>query len=133
MCYCVFIGTVAWFFGKYFALAFVGSEETLIINNVQFQLRVLGATYATIGVLFVLRNSLQGLGYSFMAMSAGVCELVARVGVAIWLVPPFGFAGACFAGPISWLLADLFLIPAYFIVVKRLKRKLFGKRETRVL
>jgi len=116
-------GLIAWFFGRGLATLFVGAAETEIIENVGFQLRIMALSFFTIGTLFVFRNSVQGLGYSFMAMSAGVCELAARIFVAFFLVERFGFRGAVFAGPLSWLLADMVLIPAYFVIMKRLKEK----------
>ncbi|MCL1822875.1 MAG: MATE family efflux transporter [Oscillospiraceae bacterium] len=122
--YCLAAGAVLWFFGKNIAAVFIGGEVPQILENVQFQLRVLGATYVTLGVLFIMRNTLQGLGYSFMAMSAGVCELLARVFVAFVLVERFGFYGVCFSGGLSWLLADIVLIPAYFIIMKKLKKRI---------
>ncbi|MCL2077005.1 MAG: MATE family efflux transporter [Oscillospiraceae bacterium] len=125
LCYSVFIGVVAWTLGKYFAQAFVGSDEPEIIANVQFQLRVAGSSYMLIGILFVLRNSLQGLGYSFMAMAGGSAELVGRILVALILVPRFGFYGAVFAGALAWLLSDSVLIPCYFVAMRKLRKTLF--------
>jgi putative MATE family efflux protein len=123
--YSVFVaGFIAWFFGRGLAALFVGAGEVEILSNVSFQLRVSAVSFITIGVLFIFRNSLQGLGYSMMAMTAGVCELAARVFVAFFLVERFGFYGACFAGPLSWILADMVLVPAYFVIMKRLKRRL---------
>lgn len=121
--YCVAAGLLLWFFGRYMALMFVSGTETAILDNIQFALRVNGASFLTIGVLLVMRNSLQGLGYSITAMSAGVSELVGRVLVAVLLVGRFGFRGAVFAGPLSWLLADIVLVISFFIVMKRLKIK----------
>ena len=112
-----------WFLGRYMAAVFVGFGETEIMRLVGFHLRVTGLGLWTIGILFIFRNLLQGLGYSFLAMFAGVSELVGRMLVAFVLVDRFGFYGACFAGVISWLLADMVLIPAYFVVMGKLKRK----------
>ncbi|MCL2638425.1 MAG: MATE family efflux transporter [Oscillospiraceae bacterium] len=117
-------GVVSWFFGRSLAAIFVGAAETQIIENVAFQLRVMAVSFFSIGVLFIFRNSLQGLGYSMMAMTAGFCELAARLFVAFFLVERFGFQGAVFAGPLSWVLADIVLIPAYFVIMKRLKKKI---------
>ena len=116
-------GAVLWFFGQYIARLFVGGAETEIIANAHFQLRVLGATYITLAVLFIMRSALQGMGYSIMAMFAGACELAGRVIAAFVLVEHFGFKGVCFAGPLSWLLADMVLIPVYFMAMRKIKKK----------
>lgn len=72
----------------------------------------------------ILRFLIQGVGFSFLAIFAGVFEMVARTIAAIFIVPKLGFLGACLASPLAWLLADLFLFPAYFYVVKKLERQL---------
>ena len=64
------------------------------------------------------------MGFGNLAIIAGVCEMIARGMVGFILVPVFGYIAACFAGPIAWIMADAFLIPAYFYVLKKLKNEL---------
>lgn len=47
--------------------------------------------------------------------------MIARGGVALGLVPAFGYVAVCLASPAAWVLADLFLFPAFFHSVKILK------------
>ena len=35
------------------------------------------------------------------------------------LVPYFGFDAVCFASPTAWVMADLFLFPAYYACLKK--------------
>ena len=49
-------------------------------------------------------------------------EMIARAGVS-FLVPVYGFNAACLASPAAWVMADLFLVPAYFYCVKALKKR----------
>ncbi len=63
---------------------------------------------------------IQGMGYSKRAVLAGVCEMAARAGVGFLLVPYFGYTAVCFASPFAWIAADLFLVPSYLMIVKRL-------------
>ena len=67
----------------------------------------------------LLRFTIQGLGYSELAVFAGVFEMVARGAVALFLVPVFGFNAVCFANPAAWVLADAFLFPALARCLKR--------------
>jgi len=53
--------------------------------------------------------------------------MVARSIVALGFVPVFGYAAACFANPMAWIFADLFLIPAYCYVMRRLYRTIGRK------
>ena len=63
-------------------------------------------------------DSLKAEGYSRVALCAGIMEMIARTFVGIWAVPRFGYDAACLAGPFAWLLADAFLIPAYFACLR---------------
>ena len=75
----------------------------------------------------ILRFSIQGMGFSVFAISAGVLEMIGRGSVALWLVPVFGYTAACFAAPAAWILADLFLVPATFRCIRVLRRRLNGE------
>ena len=77
----------------------------------------------------VVRFTIQGLGYSKRAVLAGVCEMAARAGVGFLLVPYFGYTAVCFASPCAWIAADLFLVPSYRAIMKRLWREQGGLAE----
>jgi hypothetical protein len=55
-------------------------------------------------------------------------EMIARALAGLWLVPKFGFLGACFANPLAWLFADCLLVPLYFICMKKLKSELDSQK-----
>jgi len=105
-------------------LLFVNSDETEIISNAAFYMRLSNYFFPLLGVLTILRYSLQGLGFSNLSMLSGVMEMIARCGVSLWLVPAFGFLGVCYGDPMAWLAADLFLIPAIIMIYRHLKKKL---------
>lgn len=76
--------------------------------------------YPLLGLIFVYRNILQGIGHSFVTLVGGGVELLMRA-IAAWaLVPLLGFLGACLASPLAWLGVDVPLIVAYLIVMRRL-------------
>ena len=72
----------------------------------------------------IVRFTIQGMGFSRLAILAGVCEMVARSLVGMLFVPVFGYVAACCASPVAWLFADAFLIPAYIFVSRKLKEKI---------
>ena len=57
-------------------------------------------------------------------MMSGVMEMFARCGVSLWLVPVMAWLGVCYADPVAWIMADIFLIPAYFWLLQRLRKKI---------
>ncbi len=71
--------------------------------------------YSLVAVLFVMRNTLQGLGFTFANSVAGTGEFLGRLLIAFVLTPLIGFDAVCYAGPAAWLLADIPLIIIYLI------------------
>jgi len=84
--------------------------------------------YPLLTLVNVVRFMIQGMGFSALAMVAGVMEMAARSLTGIWLVPAFGFAGAAYGNPLAWLFADVFLVPAYFICRRLLMGGSFSLR-----
>ena len=94
-------------------------QEYLFWNSVFF---------IPLGALIVWRYTIQGLGYSTLAMLAGVAEMAARTLVAILLVPLLGYFGAELANPAAWIAACLFLYPAYKWTCRQLDNRLLAAR-----
>ena len=86
-------------------------------------MRIANYFYPCLGLLTILRYSIQGLGYSNLSMLSGVMEMIARCGVSLWLVPALAWTGVCFGDPVAWVMADLFLIPAFLWLYKHLKKE----------
>lgn len=114
------------FGGKYLALLFMDAGETELIDQISMFLIGNSLFYIPLTMVNVVRFSIQGMGFSSFAILAGVCEMAARAFVGFFLVPVFGFLPACFASPLAWICADLFLIPAFYHCLKKLKI-LFGE------
>ena len=116
------IGLVCYFFGMEIGSLFLNDESEGVLALVDQSLKILAPFFFALGILFSMRNAIQGLGYSIHAMFAGIVELLARGGVALGFVGKHGFIAVCFSNPAAWLAADLFLIPMYFYVIRRIKR-----------
>lgn len=78
--------------------------------------------YSLVAVLFVMRNTLQGLGFTYANTIAGAGELIGRITVAFLLTKLIGFNAICYAPPMAWLLADIPLLLIYLH-----KRKQFNQ------
>lgn len=115
---------VIYFFADDMMLLFVKPTESEIISNAAMYMRISSYFFPVLGILTILRYSLQGLGFSNLSMLSGVMEMIARCGVSLWLVPAFLFLGVCYGDPTAWIAADLFLVPAIIIVYKKLKKRL---------
>ena len=120
--YSVFSLLVIWLLGKPLLTLFVEATEVEIINNAYLFMMINVAFFIPLAGVNIFRLMIQGMGYSKMAVFAGVSEMIARGVVGAWLVPALGYIAACFASPIAWIMADLFLIPAYYAIVHHLKK-----------
>lgn len=118
--YFVMTFLVIWPFADKMMMFFVDAGQQEIISNAALFMRIANYFYPALGLLTILRYSIQGLGYSNLSMMSGVMEMLARCSVSIWLVPFFHFLGVCYGDPMAWIAADLFLIPAYIWVYRRL-------------
>lgn len=119
---------ILFLFGDKFAQLFVSAQETEILANARMMLIVNSAFYIPLAFVNIIRFMIQGMGFSTFAILAGVFEMVARTLAGVFLVPKFGFIGACFANPLAWIFADIFLFPAYIIVRRKLDR-IMGKGQ----
>ncbi len=118
--YSVIALLISVFWGRSLATLFVEATETVILDNVRMFLIIITVFYFPLALVNIIRFTIQGVGFPRFAILAGVFEMIARALTGMVLVPAFGFLGACLGSPIAWILADAFLIPAYFHVIKKL-------------
>ena len=121
--YAVFTCALLLMASEQLALLFVDAAETEIIKDTALFLHISCYFFPVLGLLCILRYTIQGAGFTNLAMLSGVSEMIARTVVALFAVPAFGYLAVCFGDPTAWIAADLFLVPAFVYVYKRLKRK----------
>jgi putative MATE family efflux protein len=121
--YSIIILAVLILFGQNLIYLFVDPDKTLVIAQAREYLLINAVFYLTLALVNIVRFLIQGMGFSGFAVFAGVFEMVARALVGIVLVPHYGFTAACFAGPLAWIFADAFLIPAFFSCRRKLMKQ----------
>jgi putative MATE family efflux protein len=109
-------------FSRYFALLFIAPSEVLIIGYVERFVHVSVSFFPILGTLCILRYSIQGAGYTQLAMFSGVSEMIARILVSVIAVPVWGYWAVCFGDPTAWICAVAFLVPAFIYIYRRLQR-----------
>lgn len=117
--------------GQVLLLLFLDADETVILANAYAFIRVNVLFYFPLALVNIVRFLIQGMGFSKLAVFAGAFEMLARGLAGFVLVPAFGFPAVCFANPLAWIFADIFLIPAYFLVKKKMA-VILGKRRTEI-
>ena len=116
------LGVVLIAFGTHLVRLFVGEGSDEVVELAHLMLIINGSTYALLGVLFVLRGALQGLGQAMIPTITGVVELFMRVGAAVVLGALLGFGGVAMSNPLAWVGAVVILIPAYVRAHRALAR-----------
>ncbi|MCM1155392.1 MAG: MATE family efflux transporter, partial [Roseburia sp.] len=117
-------------FGRSLLLLFLDRGETAILENAQWYVTMNVCFYFALALVNIVRFLIQGMGYSRLAVFAGMFEMVARGLAGFVLVPYFGFTAVGFANPLAWIFADIFLIPAYIFVRKDIERIRSGQPIT---
>lgn len=126
LAYSVIAAGLAYMLGNHLLLLFLDAEETAIIGNAYAFIKMNTLFYFPLALVNIVRFLIQGMGFSKLAVFAGAFEMLARGLAGFVLVPYFGFQAVCFANPLAWIFADIFLIPAFFYVRRRTAR-LLGK------
>lgn len=116
------LGVIIIAFGTPMVRLFVGEGSDEVVRLAHLMLIINGCGYWALGVLFVLRGALQGLGHTLVPTVTGVIELVMRVGAALVLGSLIGFEGVALSNPLAWLGAIVLLVPAYVRAHRSLAR-----------
>lgn len=108
---------------------FMSEYNEQIMFAAKRYLLAIAECYSLVAVLFVFRNTLQGLGFTYSNMIAGAGELFGRIAVALIFTPLMGFDAICYAGPAAWLLADIPLVIIYLTKERKFKKLAIEKGE----
>lgn len=107
--FCLVISALVFCYADRLMMIFVKHDLTDIISVGAGYLRVEGACYVGIGILFLLYGYFRAIKRPFMSVVLTVISLGTRVVLAYSLaaVPGVGVLGIWVAIPIGWLLADV--------------------------
>lgn len=103
---------------------FLTEENPEIMAAASRYILAIAQCYSLVAILFVMRNTLQGLGFTYANSVAGLGEFFGRLSIAFILTPALGFDAVCYAGPAAWLLADIPLIIIYLHKARQFRKLL---------
>lgn len=116
----VITGAAVYLFGPYMMKIFASGESGQMIEYGVEYLKISAWFYPPLSLIFLYRNTLQGLGDGLVPMLGGVFELAARFGAILVLAEPFGYTGICFSDPAAWVMALIPLVPVYYWRMKKI-------------
>lgn len=120
MIYSAIVLVVILFTSRYWMLLFIKPEETFVLSQASQFLIINCAFFFALVIVNTFRSTIQGIGFSGFSIGSGIMEMIARTLIGAILIPVFGFTSACFASPLAWVMADCFLIPAYYHVIHKI-------------
>lgn len=99
---------------KPLAILISGSSEPEVLNNASLYLRINAPFYFVLGVLLMLRNSLQGLGMKIVPLVSSIIECIGKIIFAWLFIPMLGYFGVIICEPVIWCLMTLQLIYSFY-------------------
>lgn len=115
---------VIYFFGNSFMLLFVGKEATTVIDLGVSYIQFTSLFYVVLGVNFVIRFVLTGVGQASIPLGVGILEIFIRAFATFYLIYPLGFRGMSYTNPLCWGISTLLIA----LVYNRLLKKSFSKK-----
>ena len=120
LCVSIVMSLTLWLIGTPMVSIFMKEQNPAIMEAAHRYLMATVQCYSLVAILFVLRNTLQGLGFTYANMIAGAGEFFGRISIAFVFSKLIGFTAVCYAAPAAWLFADIPLIFIYLIKRKQL-------------
>ena len=113
----VLISLCVYLFAQPLMTLFIDPGETAVIAEGVRYLRIEGAFYCLIGLLFLLYGLYRALGRPGMSVVLTVVSLGLRVALAYTFsaLPALGVVGIWWSVPIGWLLADALGVGYYLV------------------
>ena len=99
-------------------------EERAVIEMGARALRITSIFYMMLGMIYVVRGVLNGLGDSVFALINGIVEVIGRFTVPIYLVtiPFIGMWGIWWSVGIVWSMAGITAVMRYLVYRKKVLR-----------
>lgn len=100
--------------GKTLIRMLTGTGNADIIENAVYNLKICTVFFFPLGILFVLRNSMQAMGYKTAPVLSGGIELAGKVLSCALVIPALKYRGVVFTEPVIWAVCAVFLAVVYF-------------------
>ncbi|WP_082029228.1 MATE family efflux transporter [Beduini massiliensis] len=116
-------------FSRQFMTLFVNESEVDVIRlGVQY-ISFTSCCYFILGVNFIVRFVLTGIGQSSIPLGVGVLEVIVRCLGTYFLVYPLGFTGMIYINPLCWGTSTLLIVCVYPILLNKTFKKKMKKAQ----
>lgn len=105
--------------GQWFMTLFIAPQESRILASGLRYIRTTSLFFGILGVNYVVRFALIGVGKTIILMAVGLSEIATRAAVTFLLVRRFGFTGMIFASPACWFTSTALCFACYPSMMKK--------------
>ena len=81
------------------------------------------AFFPVLGVLVILRTSMQAMGQKLAPVLSSITELFLRFLGGVWMIPTFGYPGGAWNTPITWCAMTAYIFTVYWFKTRRVLRE----------
>ena len=92
-----------------------GSYDKELIANAKLYIAMAAPFFWALGILFDLRNALQGMDRKIEPLISSCIELICKIAFVLFVIPRVGYAGVVFTEPIIWVVMVLQLAYSFYI------------------
>lgn len=108
-------------FAEPIARIFMDKDAPLkVLEGAVSMIRIEAVLYAALGAIWTVNSALRGIGAVKMTLVSSIIELVAKIGISIFLPLALGYVGIWIAAPVGWVLG---LIPSLFYLLHWFKKQ----------
>ena len=101
--------------------ALTGTADEIVIDTASGYIIWNISFFFILGVLLVLRSSLQGIGRKLVPVTGSAIELLLKIVATAVLAPNLGYFGICICEPIIWTVCAVIVVIDYAAFVRKTK------------
>ena len=92
-----------------------GSDDKELIANAKLYIAMAAPFFWALGILFNLRNALQGMDRKIEPLISSCIELICKIAFVLFVIPRVGYTGVVLTEPIVWVVMVLQLAYSFYI------------------
>lgn len=92
-----------------------GSYDKELIANAKLYIAMAAPFFWALGILFNLRNALQGMDRKIEPLISSCIELICKIAFVLFVIPHVGYTGVVLTEPIIWVVMVLQLAYSFYI------------------
>ena len=93
-----------------------GSYDKELIANAKLYIAMAAPFFWALGILFNLRNALQGMDRKIEPLISSCIELICKIAFVLFVIPRVGYAGVALTEPIIWVVMVLQLAYSFYMM-----------------